>query len=244
MKLHCYFSFFLISFFSCTSEEPAFQPYETKGLKIEKLTEHTFLHVSYLKTKSFGNVACNGMIVTDNGEAIVYDTPTNDSISLELISWIENDLKCKIKAVVATHFHIDCLGGLAAFHQKGIPSYANQHTLELAKANNEIVPQNGFKNSIELPIGNTKVIHEFLGEGHTKDNIVSYFPNEKVLFGGCLIKSLKAGKGNLDDANVTEWSNTVKKVKARYPETAVVIPGHGKVGGTDLLDFTIEMFKN
>jgi len=243
MKSYYWFYLLLILFLSCSSPKNTFQPYQTEGLKIEQLTPHTYLHVSYLKTKSFGNVPCNGMIVTDGREAIVYDTPTNDSISNELINWIESNLKCKVKAVVTTHFHVDCLGGLAAFHKKGIASYANQHTIDLAKTNNEALPQNGFETSMELSVGNKKVVHDFLGEGHTKDNIVSYFPNEKVMFGGCLIKSLKSGKGNLADANVEEWANTVKKVKAKYPDALVVIPGHGKVGGIDLLDYTIEKFK-
>ena len=57
-----------------------------------------------------------------------------------------------------------------------------------------------------------------------------------------MIKELGAGNGNLEDANVDEWSATVRKAKSAYPEAQIVIPGHGKIGGTDLLDYTIEMF--
>jgi metallo-beta-lactamase class B len=84
---------------------------------------------------------------------------------------------------------------------------------------------------------------QFFGEAHTVDNTVSFVESEKVLYGGCMIKSLKAGKGNLADANVNEWSNTVRKIKSTYPNIIHVIPGHGKVGDTDLLDYTIEMFQ-
>ena len=45
--------------------------HETETLKILQLTKHTFKHITYLQTESFGKVACNGMIVIDNGEAIV-----------------------------------------------------------------------------------------------------------------------------------------------------------------------------
>ncbi|MDG1527700.1 MAG: subclass B1 metallo-beta-lactamase, partial [Polaribacter sp.] len=62
------------------------------------------------------------------------------------------------------------------------------------------------------------------------------------LFGGCMIKSLKASKGYLGNANVSEWSNTVAKVKATFPKTEKVIPGHGKVGDSELLDYTIGLF--
>ena len=87
------------------------------------------------------------------------------------------------------------------------------------------------------------MVAEFAGEGHTKDNIIGYFPSENVMFGGCLIKEIRAGKGNLEDANVNDWSATVEKIKQEYPKTKIVIPGHGKYGGTELLDYTIKLFQ-
>jgi len=216
--------------------------YETETLQIQQLTAHTFCHVSFLQTTDFGNVACNGMIVIDNGEALIFDTPANEKASVELINWVESELKCKIKGVVATHFHNDCLAGLSEFHSRNIPSYANIKTIELANAEKVVPPQNGFKKSFVLEVGNRIVVNEFLGEGHTKDNIISYFPSEKVMFGGCLIKEIDAGKGYLGDANVKEWSKTVVKVKKRFSNAEIVIPGHGKVGGQALLDYTIAMF--
>ncbi len=63
------------------------------------------------------------------------------------------------------------------------------------------------------------------------------------MFGGCLIKESGAGKGNLEDANTTDWSLTVTKLKEKYPTTKTVIPGHGKSGGTELLDYTIQLFQ-
>ncbi len=105
------------------------------------------------------------------------------------------------------------------------------------------VPQNGFENYLEIKLGNTKVINEFIGEGQTPDNIISNFPEDKVLFGGCLIKKIGASKGYLGDANINAWSNTVSDVKKKYNEVKTIISGHGKSGGDELLDYTIELFK-
>ena len=216
--------------------------YQNNAFKVEQLTENTFQHITYLKTQDFGNVACNGMIVRDSGEAIIYDTPANDEDAKELIEWIENTLQCKIVAIVATHFHIDCLGGLNEFHRRNIPSYASTKTINLAKSKDSPVPHNGFDGRLELKVGDQIVVNSFLGEGHTQDNIIGYFPSEKVLFGGCMIKSMGAGKGNLEDANVKAWPTTVKKVKTEFADAQVIIPGHGKPGGQELLDFTIKLF--
>ena len=57
-----------------------------------------------------------------------------------------------------------------------------------------------------------------------------------------MLKSLKSGKGNLADAVVEEWDDTIQKVKNSYSDLKIAIPGHGKHGGMDLLDYTIEMF--
>ena len=57
-----------------------------------------------------------------------------------------------------------------------------------------------------------------------------------------MIKEIDAGPGYLGAANLKQWSATVQKVKAAYPKATTVIPGHGKHGGTELLDYTIKMF--
>lgn len=240
LKVFGYFLAFL-AIASCHAQKVKYL-YDSDTLKIEQLSVNTFLHITYLKTETFGNVACNGLIVIDNGEAIIFDTPANDADSKALIDWVETVLNSKVKGVVTTHHHIDCLGGLNEFHNRKIPSYGSYKTIELAKLANRVVPQNGFDNQLELNVGNKQVVNAYFGEGHTKDNFISYFPSEKVLFGGCLIKSVGASKGNLEDANVGEWSKTVERVRKKYSEAEIIIPGHGKSGGQELLDYTIEMF--
>jgi metallo-beta-lactamase class B len=218
--------------------------YHSDNLIIIQIAENTFLHTSYLQTNDFGNVPCNGMIVRNSTEVVVFDTPTNNKSADELINFIKEKLHCTINAIVPTHFHDDCLGGLAAFHLNKIPSFGNKATIQLAKKNKVEVPQNGFDDSLRLNIGNTHAVVKYFGQGHTKDNVIGYFPSEDILFGGCLIKELEATKGYLGDANVLEWSNTVMKIKQQYPTVKVIIPGHGQIGGKELLDYTIQLFKS
>ena len=217
--------------------------YKSNDLIVTQITENSFVHISFLQTNDFGNVPCNGLIVRNNNEVIIFDTPTNDNNSEELINWIKETLHSKINAIIPGHFHDDCLGGLKAFHNNNIPSYANYKTIEFAKEINSSVPKNGFKDSLTLKVGDENVIVKFFGEGHTRDNIVGYFPIENVMFGGCLIKEIDASKGYLGDANVADWSSTVEKVKKEYPDVKIIIPGHGEYGDKKLLDYTIDLFK-
>ena len=235
-----------LTIINCSSQKvEAFIPkeiYKSNDLIVTQIAENSFLHTSFLQTNDFGNVPCNGLIVRNSNEAIIFDTPTNDKSAQELINWIKKTLDCKINAIIPTHFHDDCLGGLKAFHQNEIPSYAYFKTIELAKENNLVVPENGFKDSLILKVGDEKITAKFLGEGHTIDNIVGYFPSENVMFGGCLIKEIDASKGYLGDANVADWSGTVEKVKKEYPDVKIVVPGHGEYGDKKLLDYTINLF--
>ena len=213
-----------------------------QDLKILPLSDNVFIHQSWATYPSFGRVLCNGLLYINEQEAILMDTPVSDSLSQLLLAWIAKELNCQLKAVIINHRHNDCLGGLQAFHDQGIPSYATKRCLRLAKKEKMIVPQNGFKKKLDLKIGGQTVQCRYFGKAHTADNLVVFVPSEQTLFGGCMVKSLKSGKGNLADASVNKWSKTILKVKKAYPTVKYVIPGHGKHGGVELLDYTINMF--
>lgn len=237
---------FFWAFYSYGQNNQGFAPKEvfhSDQLIIYQIAPNSFQHVSFLPTTDFGKVSCNGLLVRDGKEVVIFDTPTNDKSSEMLINWVSKELKCKIVAIVPTHFHEDCLGGLSAFIKQQIPSFANEKTILLAREKNYAIPQFPFNESIEIPFGQKKVFVRYFGEGHTKDNVIGYFSGDEILFGGCLIKELGATKGFLGDANVSEWSKTVHLLKEAYPEIQIVVPGHGKAGSVQLLDYTIELFK-
>ncbi|REC49374.1 subclass B1 metallo-beta-lactamase [Chryseobacterium pennipullorum] len=244
---YLFFILFSLTVVSCSSQKKdtfkAKEIYKSDHLIITQISEHSFIHTSYKQTNDFGNVPCNGLVVKDHNETIVFDTPVTDESSEELIRWINGNLHSKINAVVATHFHDDSMGGIQAFNGHKIPSYGYIRTLELGKQDNFAVPVNSFVDSLVLKVGDEKALVGFFGEGHTKDNTVGYFPKDQILFGGCLLKELEAGKGYLGDANVSSWPDTVEKVKKKYPDVKIVVPGHGEYGDRKLLDYTINLFK-
>ena len=91
-------------------------------------------------------------------------------------------------------------------------------------------------------LGGRKVEVYYPGPGHTVDNAVAYDPASRVLFGGCMIRAAATTDlGNAADAVVAEWAGSVGRVAARYSEAAIVIPGHGDVGGRGLLAHTVKL---
>ena len=82
----------ITSYESAAQHPVAFKPkevYKSADLIIFQIAENSFQHISFLQTNDFGNVPCNGLVVRNNNEAIIFDTPTNDKSAEELIKWVK-----------------------------------------------------------------------------------------------------------------------------------------------------------
>jgi len=235
-------STFISLAFSCGGNGQAKIIYDSKNLRIEQLTERVFVHVSYLQTRSFGKVECNGAIFFDDGEALILDTPTNDFAASELIDWISEERNSEIVALIPSHFHNDCIGGIRKFESKGVPVYAHSKTIHLARTDSTTLNATPFDGELQTKIGAESILTFFPGAGHTLDNVVCYYSSENTLFGGCLLKSAGASKGYLGDADTLAWSSSIRNIQTLYPDLEFIIPGHGRVGNTELLNYTAELF--
>jgi metallo-beta-lactamase class B len=217
----------------------------TPDLKLVRISDHALLHVSITNSAVSGRYSSNGLVFTNNGEALLFDTPTDDALTKSLVSFLRDSMKLKITGFVPNHFHEDCMGGLAYVHKAGIPSYAGVKTIALARKNGLPVPENGFKDSLRLVVGSESILCYYPGPAHTKDNIVVWIPSEKILFAGCMCKSIDAvNLGNLADANVEEYGRTIGKVTDKFDSAKIVIPGHGNIGDFSLLLHTKQLADN
>ena len=211
----------------------------SRDIEVIKLSEHTYVHFSYAEMPPWGRVGSNGLIFTSKGEALLFDTPVNDSLTKTLVDWMTDSLKVRIVGFVPNHWHEDCMGGLACLHAMGIPSYAQQKTIAIAREKHLPCPRHSFVDSLILKAGDDTVVCRYLGAGHTVDNIVAWVPSERVLFGGCMVKELKSGTlGNVRDADRVAWPETIRRVLATFGDARIVVPGHGAIGGPDLLFHT------
>ncbi len=101
------------------------------------------------------------------------------------------------------------------------------------------LPDVTFKDSLELRIGEISIWLYFLGAAHSKDNIVTWIPDKKVLFAGCMVKSLGATDlGNVVDGDMTAYPKTIDLLISKFKTAEIVIPGHGNVGGFELIMHT------
>ena len=85
LQLVLVFMFLMCHLNGSAQQEKAFtakKVYKSKQLIITQITQNTFVHTSYKQTDEFGNVPCNGLIVRNGTETIIFDTPTTDRKSV------------------------------------------------------------------------------------------------------------------------------------------------------------------
>ena len=215
----------------------------SNDIEVIRLSGSAYIHISYARVPGFGLVGSNGLIYTSHGDALLFDTPMNDSLTMQLAKWITDSLHVRIVGFVPNHWHSDCMGGLRFLQRHHVESYAHQTTIDIAKSKHLPLPAHGFRDSLQLRAGDAQIDCYYLGPAHTPDNIVVWIPSEQILFAGCMVKSLDAQDlGNIADADTIAYPETIQKVINKFSTVKVVIPGHGAWGGLELLKHTQDLF--
>jgi len=216
-----------------------------KDIQLFQIADSIYVHISWTDSEKYGRFTSNGLVYIKNGNALLVDTPMDSNQTEILFNYLQDSLNLKLTHFIAGHYHADCIGGLQLLHNKGVVSYGNKMTQEICKKQNLPIPQIGFTDSLKINFNSQEIICYYLGAGHTVDNIVVYFKHEKILFGGCLVKSTSShGIGNTKDANMKAWPITIIKLKQKFTHTCYVIPGHGEIGNTEQYDHTLRLINN
>ncbi|OOQ59400.1 subclass B1 metallo-beta-lactamase [Mucilaginibacter pedocola] len=184
------------------------------------------------------------MAVTDAG-VILIDTPWGEGQTQQLIDSVAKNFGKKIVLCIATHFHDDKVIGFDVLKKAGTKTYASTLTYKLAKKEKNKLPEFTFARDTSFTVGGITLKTYYPGEGHTKDNIVVWFPNDLVLVGGCLVKSLDTdSEGFVGDANIKNWPLAIENVIKYYGHAKYIIPGHlGWQGGVEQLSHTMDVVK-
>lgn len=205
----------------------------SNDLILQEISKNTYIHTQKNN---------NGIVYINNNEAIIVSTPWSDIETQNLIDWVASK-SSKIVAYVIDRWHPDAMEGLDIVRKNGIKSYSNELTREIAKSKDLPIPDIGFNKSLEINVGDEQIKCHYLGEAHTTDGIVVWIPEHKILFAGNGIRNDGGWVGNIGDANLKEWSKTAQNIKDEYGSAKIVIPGHGKHGGAELIDYTINLYK-
>lgn len=211
-------------------------------LKIHKVSKHCYVYTTYrdLGTLRFPS---NGMFIIHDGQALIIDTPWDTTHFQSLLDSISL-YQAEPVAVISTHFHDDRTAGLEYYQSKKIPTYSTSYTKSLCVAKGEKQAAFTFSSDTIFRVGHLQVQTFYPGQGHSPDNIVVYIPEDKVLFGGCLVKSYESTSlGNLSDANTEEWPASLTKVLNQFKEIDITVPGHQDWGQPHSIKKSLELLR-
>jgi len=199
----------------------------------------------------------------ENGDILLVDVPYTPDATQTLLNWINKNFRKRAITAINTHFHVDRLGGNEALIKNNIPIYSSELTENAIKTRGAsslklliswidndsiknyynnfkyVSPTNIFdsKKGLVLTFGNETVLVKYPGIGHSIDNLVVYFPAKKAIFGGCMVLAAEAKKiGNASDGDKEQWRKTINLIDTS--NYTLVIPGHGKYGGLELIAHT------
>ena len=214
-----------------------------KKLLIEPLTGNFYVYTTY-NTYQDSKVRANGVYLVTKKGVVLFDTPWDTTQFQPLLDSIQNRHNKKVIIAFATHWHSDKTAGLEYYKQLGIKTYTTQLTDELSKKNNAKRAQFLMSKDTSFVVDQYQFETFYPGEGHTQDNIVIWFPKEKILLGGCLIKGAKdENLGFLGDGNKIEYANTLLKVQRKFPNPRFIITTHSDWKNINSLKNSIRMAK-
>lgn len=204
-----------------------------------------------------------------NGDLVWAGATYTPQAADEVLAWVQDTFGDRQMIAINTGYHVDNLGGNAALMAQEIPVYGSDMTVRLLEERGESTRQlmldmmkNSAKESViiahqeipyqpptqvfplqdglELQFGDEKIVVFYPGPSQAPDKVVVYFPNQKILFGGCMILSADQ-VGNTADADIPAWIEAVKTLE-QFP-VEFVIPGHGDRIDEDLITHTIEVLE-
>lgn len=206
------------------------------------------------------NFISNAAFIVGSDSVVVIDALGSPALAEALIAAIGKVSDKKISAVIVTHYHADHIYGLQAFQKIGAKiiahpaakEYLNSETAvnRLSASRAELAPWVDEKTNLveadtwlssenKLNLSGIEMVVKPVGPAHTPEDLVIFFPAEKVLFTGDLLF-----RGRLPFIGST--ADTGPWVKALNSfldfKAAVAIPGHGPVSQS--ADADIELLRD
>lgn len=214
--------------------------------QLEQVSETTFVGIPY---------PFDGAMAAVVGEelTLVVDGTSYPLFAEQFVSEVEQRADRRRRVLVLTHRHFDHFAGLAAFEEPILAPRLTREVLEeydstwleqnvgqwlehgllkpeLLGDPRVRLPQLQFEGPMRIDLGGTVAELIPVG-GHVPDIAVVYLPDEEVL-----IASDAVGNGRdlfLDESDADDWIAALERLSERAVTT--VVPGHGPIGGRDLL---------
>lgn len=211
---------------------------------LSKIADNVWVHTTNYKLPGQSPIPVNGLVVVDGEEVTLVDGAWGELATLSLIESVKAETGKPVTKMIVTHHHADRTAGVDAAEYAGVQIFTHPDTPTLAAKAGWPAPNTSVA-SLKEPKSRTKVGNievAYPGPGHAEDNLVVYVPSAKVLYGGCAVRGAESKTlGNVADANMMAWPESLQWTKAVYKDATIVVPGHGKGANLSLIDATLAL---
>ncbi len=236
------------------TETPAAKPTDNFLTKLQadypvalsKVADGVWVHTTHYNLPGQNPIPVNGLVVADEDEIILIDGAWGELATISLLEKIKTETGKMPTKMIVTHHHADRTAGVDAAEWQGLQVFTHPDTPNLAAKAGFPAPDTSVA-ALKTPKSRTKVGNleiAYPGHGHAQDNLIVYIPAMNILYGGCAVRGAGAKSlGNLENADLEKWAESLEWMKATYPEAKLVVPGHGKGANLSLLDATYTLIK-
>lgn len=200
--------------------------------------------VSALGSPANQNFISNAAFVVTPAGVVVIDALGSPALAQRLVDEIRKITPLPITHVLVTHYHADHIYGLQTFKAMkahiiahvASKEYLNSETaqLRLQASRQELAPWvNDDTHLVEadewidgdktLTVGGVQFQIKPVGPSHTPEDLVIYFPQEKVLFAGDLV--FRSRIPYVGKADSRHWISALDNLLKFDAE--IIVPGHG-----------------
>jgi len=220
--------------------------------KVEKIGEDVYFHEGEIKPSGHCN---NGWIVFEDYVLVIdANFPSGARVIIPKIEAITDK---PVRFAFDTHHHGDHAYGNQVWLEKGATPVAHENALaemkkyetglfgdkpgrweDAAKGRKDVAesklkaPTLLYRTEMIFDDGKHRVELLHFGTAHTPGDGWAWLPKEKILFSGDAC--VNGAYNYTGDGNIGEWIKTLEAVKKLGAK--VVCPGHGPMGGSELLE--------
>lgn len=211
---------------------------------MQKMNHTTTIPYDKQLTLITGGGGNSGILVSDS-VVLVIDSKMNDAAQ-QLYDKVKQLAGNKPIILVNTHIHTDHTSGNKFYKGQTIIAGGNYYKDFWIKEDGaDGLPTVWVKDSLVISIGDeTVTILNLPFSAHTQSDLMVYLHNRKMLFGGDVILNHQApALFSAYNASVDGYLKAFDLVQGRFDITKVV-PGHGEVGGPELINNYRTFFKD
>jgi len=205
--------------------------------------------------------ATSGGFVIGNNGVLVVDTMLNRRLANQLLALIRAQTDAPILYIINTSYHGDHSYGNQFFpagvqiaQHAATQAYIHDHfpqdvafmmtyfghnsgMEELKPQPAQILLHDGADVTFDLGGKRVNVLH--LGFAQTDGDLFVWLPGEKVLFTGNPVISIAPSLPWLLDGKSEQSLATMRRLRALVPDDAIIVPGHGRPAGVEMIDYPI-----